>query len=78
MFTSLHAIHLNTKEQKQISFPKQNQFDRNPQVVGPYLTWVRKQANEDKADVWMKDGLDGQEHTWIKNVDNAPVFFVKK
>lgn len=78
MFTSLHAIQLNTKEQKQISFPKQNQFDRNPQVVGPYLTWIRKQANEDKADVRMKDGLDGQEHTWIKNVDDAPVFFVKK
>ncbi len=75
MFTTLHEINIKTKEQKQISFPKNNELDEVPQVVDSYLTWVRKQGDGSKGDVWVKDGLNGQEHRWLKNVDAAPIFF---
>ena len=69
---------LRTEEQKQITFPKNNELDKDPQVVGSYLTWFRKKDREHKGDVWVKYGLDGQEQIWLKNVDSAPVFFKEK
>ncbi|WP_419392791.1 TolB family protein [Cytobacillus praedii] len=75
MFTSLYAINLKTGEQKQISFPRENELDENPQVVGSYLTWFRRKAEHNKGDVWVKNALNGQEHIWLKNVDYAPMFF---
>ena len=78
MFTALYAIHIRTEEQKQITFPKNNELDKEPQVVSSYLTWFRKKDREHKGDVWVKYGLDGQEHIWLKNVDSAPVFFKEK
>ncbi|USK32576.1 translocation protein TolB [Bacillus sp. F19] len=75
MFTALYAINIRTKEQKQITFPKQNELDDDPQVVGSNLTWFRKKENDHQGDVWVKDGLSGQEHLWLKNVDSAPIFF---
>ena len=44
MFTSLYMINIRTGEQKQISFPRKNELDEDPQVVGSYLTWFRKKA----------------------------------
>jgi hypothetical protein len=75
MFTTLYAINLKTDEQQQISFPKMNELDADPQVVISYLTWFRKKANAYKGDVWVKDGLNGKEQIWLKNVDDAPIFF---
>ncbi|WP_057761856.1 TolB-like translocation protein [Cytobacillus praedii] len=74
MFTSLYAINLKTGEQKQISFPRENELDENPQVVDSYLTWFRRKAEHNKGDVWVKNALNGQEHVWLKNVDYAPMF----
>ena len=75
MFTSLYAINIRTGEQKQISFPGKNELDEDPQVVGPYLTWFRKTAEQTKGDVWIKNTLTDQEHLWLKHVDDAPTFF---
>ncbi|USK30833.1 translocation protein TolB [Bacillus sp. CMF21] len=75
MFTALYAINIRTKEQKQITFPKQNELDDDPQVVGSNLTWFRKKEKDYQGDVWVKDGLSGQERLWLKNVDSAPIFF---
>ena len=75
MFTSLYTINIRTGEQKQISFPRKNELDEDPQVVGSYLTWFRKRAEQNKGDVWVKNALNGQEHIWLTNVDSAPIFF---
>ncbi|WP_078544891.1 eIF2A family protein [Litchfieldia alkalitelluris] len=75
MYTALYGVNLITKEQNQISFPKKNELDVNPEVVGSYISWFRKTGEEMKGDVWLKDGLDGQEHIWLKNVGSPPVFY---
>ena len=75
MFTSLFVINIKTGEQKQITFPKKNELDEGPQVDGSYLIWLRKKENDFHGDVWVKDGLNRQEHIWFKNVDSAPVIF---
>ncbi len=75
MFTALYAINIRTEDQKQISFPKKNELDEEPQVVGSNLTWFRKKSKNYQGDVWVNDGLSGQQNIWIKNVDSAPVFF---
>ncbi|THE09456.1 translocation protein TolB [Bacillus timonensis] len=78
MFTSLYAINIKTGEQKQISFPRENEIDESPQVVDSYLSWFRKAAEQNKGDVWVKNGLSGQKQIWLKNVDSAPTFFSRK
>ena len=78
MFTALYAINIRTEEQKQLTFPKKNEIDEVPQVVGSYLSWFRKKATEYKGDVWLKDNLNGHEQIWLKDVDSAPVFFRPK
>lgn len=78
MFTALYAINIKSEEQQQISFPKENELDVDPQVVESHLTWVRKKGKELKGDVWLKDALNGQESIWLKNVAYAPVFFIQK
>ena len=78
MFTALYAINIKTEDHNQISFPKKNELDEDPQVVGSHLTWLRKKAKDHQGDVWVKDGLSGQEQIWLKNVNSAPVFFTPK
>lgn len=75
MFTSLYAINIRTGEQKQITFPGKNELDEDPQVVKAYLSFFRKKGENNQGDIWVKHGLSGQEHLWIKNVDSAPVFY---
>ena len=75
MFTSLYAINIITGDQKQLSFPKKNEFDVDPQVVGSKLTWLRKKGKETQGDVWVRDGLSGKQHRWIRRVEEAPVFY---
>ena len=70
MFTSLNSINIRTGEQKQISF--------HPQVVRSYLSLVRRKSEGFQGDVWVREGISGQEHLWIKNVDSAPVFYEPK
>lgn len=53
MFTSLFQIDLSSGKQKQITFPKENELDIDPQVVGPYLTWVRRHDETNTSDVWI-------------------------
>lgn len=65
MFTVLHVINIKTNEQKQITCPKKNELDEDPQVVGSSLTWLRRKEDEQTGDVWIKNGLDGQERIWI-------------
>ncbi|TDL75722.1 hypothetical protein E2R56_08025 [Rhodococcus qingshengii] len=77
MFTALYEINIRSEEQQQISFPKKNELDEDPQVVGTHLGWVRRKDKEYKGDVWVKDGLNGQEYIWLKNVESAPVFFTQ-
>lgn len=78
MFTSLYGINIKSEEQQQITFPKENQLDIDPQVVGSHLTWFRKKDRESTGDVWIKDTLNGQEYRWIKNVDSAPTYYIQK
>lgn len=73
MFTALYSIHIKTEEQKQISQPKNNELDHQPQVVGSNITWLRK--NDTHSDVWVKEGLNGREYKWIENIESAPAFF---
>ncbi|PAE39098.1 hypothetical protein CHI06_17385 [Bacillus sp. 7884-1] len=77
MFTALYEINIRSEEQQQISFPKKNELDEDPQVVGTHLRWVRRKDKEYKGDVWVKDGLNDQEYIWLKNVESAPVFFTQ-
>ena len=74
MYTALYAIDIKTDEQTQISQPKKNELDRQPQVVGTNITWLRQ--NGKKSDVWVKKRVDGQEYKWIKNIEEGPVFFI--
>jgi len=78
MFTALYVINLQSGEQKQLTFPKNNNIDNTPQVVGSTITWYRTSEKEDQGDVWVKDSMDAQEHRWLKNVDSPPTFFYKK
>ncbi|BCC18519.1 TPA: translocation protein TolB [Bacillus paranthracis] len=78
MFTTLYAINIKSTEQKQISFPKKNELDHKPQVVGSYITWYRKVQKGNQGDVWVKNGINGPEHRWLKNVDSAPIYFTTK
>ncbi len=77
MFTALYIINLETAEQKQLTFPKNNNIDNTPQVVDSTITWYRTSQKEKQGDVWMKDSIDGLEQLWLKNVDSAPTFFIK-
>ncbi|WP_180968326.1 translocation protein TolB [Cytobacillus massiliigabonensis] len=76
MLTALYEINIRTNDQKQITFPKNNEMDEDPQVIGSVLTWFRKKENDFHGNVWMKNGLSGKEYKWIKDVDNAPIFFM--
>ncbi|MBT2644997.1 translocation protein TolB [Bacillus sp. ISL-41] len=76
MFTALYAIDIKADEQRQISNPKKNEFDRQPQVVGTNITWLRQ--NGKKIDVWVKHGLDGKEYKWIENIEEGPIFLKPK
>lgn len=75
MFTSLYVINIKSGEQKQITFPKKNELDSNPQVIGSLFTWYRQTDKVKKGDVWIKDGINGKDQLWIKNADSAPIFF---
>ncbi len=75
MFTSLYVINIKSGEQRQITFPKKNELDHTPQVVGSNITWYRKIEKENHGDVWVKDGINGLEYQWLRNVDSAPTFF---
>ncbi|MED4355067.1 hypothetical protein P9265_22690 [Schinkia azotoformans] len=48
MFTSLYQIDLSSGNQKQITFPRENELDDDPQVVGSSLIWVRRQEETSK------------------------------
>lgn len=74
MFTALYSINIKSEEQEQISFPKKNELDVDPQVVGTHLTWFRHKDKAYKGDVWVREALNGQEYIWLKNVDSAPIF----
>ncbi|SEM51854.1 hypothetical protein SAMN05192533_103219 [Mesobacillus persicus] len=74
MFTSLYQIDLSSGKQKQITFPKENELDRDPQVVGSYLIWVRSQEATDRSDVWIKQEKQKEANIWIEDVDFSPVF----
>ncbi|OHX40544.1 translocation protein TolB [Cytobacillus oceanisediminis] len=75
MYTSLFTINIKTEEQTQITFPKDNELDEDPVVVGSNLTWFRNKGKAHSGVVWVRDGLNGQQYVWIENVDSAPVFF---
>ncbi|HEK9099480.1 translocation protein TolB [Bacillus pfraonensis] len=78
MFTVLYVINIKSGEQKQITFPKKKELDNAPQVVGSNITWYRKTEKEKQGDVWVKDGINGLEYRWLKNIDSAPIFLNKK
>jgi dipeptidyl aminopeptidase/acylaminoacyl peptidase len=75
MFTSLFEIDLVSGTQNQISFPKENELDRDPQAVGSYLIWVRSHDERPEGDVWMKDIEHHDANIWIEDVDFSPVIF---
>ncbi len=72
MFSTLYVVNIKSGEQKQFSFPKKSERDLRPQVVGSYLTWYRKGI---EGDVWIKKDRNAPEHRWLKDVDDAPIFF---
>lgn len=71
-YSKLFLINLKTMEQKQLTFPKKSEIDKSPQVIGKYITWYRKGS---KGDVWFKKGVNGKPKLWIKNADEAPIFY---
>lgn len=75
MFTSLYEIDLGSDNQKQITFPKENELDEDPQSVGSYLTWIRRQDKIQNGDVWTKHDKQKEANIWIENVDYSPAFF---
>jgi dipeptidyl aminopeptidase/acylaminoacyl peptidase len=75
MFTSLYQIDLSSGTQKQITFPEDNELDVNPQVVGSYLTWVRRQNGTYKGDIWIKSDIQKEAEIWMENVEYGPVLF---
>ncbi|MFK9095433.1 hypothetical protein [Bacillus salipaludis] len=77
MFTSLYEIDLGSDNQKQITFPKENELDEDPQSVGSYLTWIRRQDEIQNGDVWIKHDKQKEAGIWIENVDFSPAFFKK-
>lgn len=77
MFTSLYEIDLDSGIQKQVTFPKENELDVEPQVAGSYLTWVRRQGDMQKGDVWIKEDKQKEAKVWIKNIDFSPALFKK-
>ncbi|PAE41051.1 translocation protein TolB [Bacillus sp. 7884-1] len=77
MFTSLYEIDLASGTQNQITFPKENELDVNPQVVESYLTWVRRQDKNYKGDVWIQHDMQKDANIWIEDVDFSPVLFKK-
>lgn len=78
MFTKLYVIDIKSGEQKQLTFPKLNELDNTPQVIGSSITWYRQTEKGSKGDLWVKDGINAPEFRWLVNVDSAPVFFIKK
>jgi dipeptidyl aminopeptidase/acylaminoacyl peptidase len=77
MFTSLYEIDLASGTQNQITFPKENELDVNPQVIESYLTWVRRQDKNYKGDVWIQHDMQKEANIWIEDVDFSPVLFKK-
>lgn len=77
MFTSLHAINIGTDSQEQITFPREDVLDLDPQVVDSTITWFRKKPDKIFGDVWAKDGLKGKEKIIITHVDSAPTYYSK-
>nr|WP_240620452.1 translocation protein TolB [Peribacillus acanthi] len=75
MFTSLYEIALSSGTQNQITFPKEHELDEDPQVVGSYITWVRRQDKNYKGDVWIKHVNHKDENLWIEDVDSSPALF---
>jgi hypothetical protein len=75
MFTSLFQIDISSGIQKQITFPKENELDVNPQAAGSYLIWERKRDEGNNGDVWMKQNEQKAAKIWIKNVDYSPIIF---
>lgn len=72
MFTSLYEIDLSSGTQRQITDPKENELDKNPQAVGAYLTWIRSQEDSRNGDVWLKQYNQKDARIWIENVDFSP------
>lgn len=72
MFTSLYEIDLSSGTQKQITAPKENELDKNPQAVGAYLTWIRSQDDSRKGDVWLMQHNQKDASIWIENVEGSP------
>lgn len=75
MYTSLYEIDLTANTQNQMTFPRENELDVHPQVVGSSLTWVRRKDGSLKGDVWIKRNRQTEATKWIENVDYAPVLF---
>lgn len=78
VFPSLFLINTDTGAQKQITFPREHELDGEPQVVGSHIAWLRTTDWGTRGDIWMKHGIEGSEHLWLKNVDGPPVFYNKK
>ena len=78
MFTALYTIDIKSGEQRQLTFPKDNELDTAPQVIEDSITWLRKAENQNQGDLWVKERVDGEAYQWIKNIDSAPVFFNAK
>ncbi len=76
MFTALYIINLETAEQKQLTFPKNNNIDNTPQVVDSTITWYRTSEKEKQGDVWVKDSIDGLEQLWLKKCRLCTNFFL--
>ncbi|KMJ59860.1 translocation protein TolB [Bacillus sp. LL01] len=76
MHTSLYVINIISGEQRQITFPANEEYDRSPQAIQQYVTWVRK--DEASNNVLIKEGLEGKEKIWLRGVDEVPEIFESK
>ncbi|MBX9975960.1 translocation protein TolB [Cytobacillus firmus] len=75
MFTSLFEIDLGSVTQNQITFPKENELDVDPEAVGSYLIWVRRQDETHKSNVLIRHEKQNEARIWIEDVDFSPVIF---
>jgi hypothetical protein len=74
---ALFRIDLASGKSTRVTKPGANEADRNPTYLPPAkrIAWVRTDLSRERSDVWIANVLGGQAAVYIRDVDNAPVWY---